>query len=73
MGAWETWDNLLTTEVQSEARQVRTSALLRNLAELSKHVVVTLKAALEERGLETSGSKEALVERLHNALACDAM
>lgn len=69
--SWETWDNLLTTEVQSEARQVRTSALLRNLGELSKHVVVTLKAALEERGLDTSGSKAALVERLCSVLVCE--
>ncbi|KAL3895474.1 MAG: hypothetical protein SGPRY_013503, partial [Prymnesium sp.] len=36
--------------------------------ELSKIVVVTLKAALEERGLDASGPKAQLVVRLLHAL-----
>jgi hypothetical protein len=59
----------VTAEVQAEARAVRTAALPRDAAGLSKHVVVTLKAALEERGLDTSGQKAALVARLVEALA----
>ena len=55
-------------EVQAEARQVRTAALPCDQAGLAKLVVVTLKAALDERGLETTGQKAVLVERLLEAL-----
>lgn len=61
-------DNSLTGEVQAEARTVRTAALQRGRAGISKHVLVTLQPALEERGLDTSGRKEALVEQLLEAL-----
>uniref|UniRef100_A0A7S0LKV4 SAP domain-containing protein n=1 Tax=Coccolithus braarudii TaxID=221442 RepID=A0A7S0LKV4_9EUKA len=61
---WEPWEHLLTAEVQAEARRVRTAALPRDVGGLGKMVVVTLKAALEERGPETVGAKAVLVARL---------
>ena len=54
--------------MQAEAQRVRTAALPRDQAGLAKLVVVTLKAALEERSLDTSGNKAALVDRLLEAL-----
>ena len=54
--------------MQAEAQRVRTAALPRDQAGLAKLVVVTLKAVLEERGLDTSGNKAALVERLLEVL-----
>ena len=65
---WEPWDNFLNVEVRSEARAARTAALPRTEAALSKHVVVTLKAALDQRGLDSSGQKADLVSRLLAAL-----
>mmetsp|Transcript_41088 Transcript_41088/g.82361 ORF Transcript_41088/g.82361 Transcript_41088/m.82361 type:complete len:133 (+) Transcript_41088:684-1082(+) len=65
---WEPWDHLLTAEVRTEAQRVRTAALPRDQAGLTKLVVVTLKAALDERGLETTGQKAELVGRLLEAL-----
>ena len=66
--AREPWDHLLTAEVRTEAQRVRTAALPRDQAGLTKLVVVTLKAALDERGLETTGQKAELVGRLLEAL-----
>lgn len=58
---WEPMDNLLTGEVQAEARSVRTAALQRDHVGVAKHVLLTLQAALlEERGRDTSGRNEAL-------------
>ena len=65
---WEPWENFLNDEVRSEARAARTAALPRTEEALSKHVVVTLKAALAERNLDTSGQKADLVSRLLAAL-----
>ena len=57
--------------MEAEARDARTASLGRSVAELSKAVVVTLKAALEERNLDTSGQKAALVSRLLEALQAE--
>ena len=68
---WEPWSNLLTASVEAEAKATRTASLPRSEAGLGKVVMVTLKAALEERGLDTSGPKAvkaALVSRLLEAL-----
>ena len=65
---WEPWDNFLNDEVRSEAKAARTAALPRTEAGLAKQVVVTLKAALDERGLVTTGQKAELVSRLLAAL-----
>ena len=46
----------------------RNLGLARTEAGLSKAVMVTLKAALEERSLDTAGQKAALVSRLLEAL-----
>jgi hypothetical protein len=54
--------------VEAEARAMRTASLGRSEAALMKAVLVTLKAALEERGLDTSGQKPVLVSRLLEAL-----
>ena len=68
---WEPWENFLNDEVRSEARAARTAALPRTEAALSKLVVVTLKAALEQRGLDSSGQKAVLVSRLLAALVSE--
>ena len=47
---------------------MRTASLARTEAGLSKAVMVTLKAALEERSLDTAGQKPVLVSRLLQAL-----
>jgi hypothetical protein len=65
---WEPWENFLNDEVRREAQAARTTALPHTEAALSKHVVVTLKAALEERGLDSSGQKADLVSHLLAAL-----
>ena len=65
---WEPWENLLSASVEAEARATRTALLGRSEAALNKAVMVTLKAALEERGLDVSGQKAALVSRLLEAL-----
>lgn len=65
---WEPWENLLTTQVQEEARCVRTAALPRNHEGLMRLVLITLKSALEERGMDTSGSKVQLAARLQEVL-----
>ena len=65
---WEPWANLLAPSVQLEARAMRTASLARTEAGLSKAVMVTLKAALEERSLDTAGQKSVLVSRLLEAL-----
>ena len=61
---WEPWENFLNDEVCREAKAARTAALPRTEAGLAKQVVVTLKAALDERGLATTGQKAELVSRL---------
>ena len=66
---WEPWENLLSSDVEAEARVVRTASLARSEAGLGKAVMVTLKAALQERGLDTMGQKSVLVSRLLEALA----
>ena len=66
---WEPWENFLNDEVCSEAKAARTAALPRTEAGLAKQVVVTLKAALDERGLATTGQKAELVSRLLVALS----
>ena len=63
---WEPWEHL-GAEVKAEAQRVRTAALPSDQAGMAKLVVVTLKAALEERGLDTTGNKAALVDRLLEA------
>lgn len=68
---WELWGNLLSAYVQAHAKQVRTLALPRDTTELSKIVVVTLKAALEERGLDASGPKAQLVAHLLHTLIAE--
>ena len=60
--------NLLTAEVQAEAAKVREAGLPRSAAGLQKAVVVTLKAVLAARGLDTSGQKAQLVARLLSVL-----
>ena len=65
---WEPWENLLSADVEAEARATRTASLGRSEAALMKAVVVTLKAALEERSLDTSGLKPVLVSLLLEAL-----
>ena len=65
---WEPEANLLTAEVQAEAAKVREAGLPRTAAGLQKAVVVTLKAVLAARGLDTSGQKAQLVARLVSAL-----
>ena len=65
---WEPWENLLGADVEAEARATRTASLGRSEAALGKAVVVTLKAALEKRSLDTSGQKPVLVSRLLEAL-----
>ena len=70
---WEPWDNLLTDGVRAEAQAARTAGLPQSREGLTKLVVVTLKAALEERGLDTSGQKAVLVDRLLAALMAGAV
>ena len=65
---WEPEANLLTAEVQAEAAKVREAGLPRTAAGLQKAVVVTLKAVLAARGLDTSGQKAQLVVRVLSAL-----
>ena len=65
---WEPEANLLTAEVQAEAAKVREAGLPRTAAGLQKAVVVTLKAVLAARGLDTSGQKAQLVARLLSVL-----
>ena len=65
---WEPWDNFLNDDVRSEAKAARTAALPRTEGGLAKQAVVTLKAALDKRGLDSSGQKGALVSRLLAAL-----
>lgn len=64
---WEPWENL-GAHVQLEAQQTRSAGLPRDEAGLLKVVVVTLKAVLQERGLDASGTKAQLVARLLDAL-----
>ena len=47
---------------------MREAGLPRSAAGLQKAVVVTLKAVLAARGLDTSGQKVQLVERVLSAL-----
>ena len=65
---WEPEANLLTAEVQAEAAKVREAGLPLTAAGLQKAVVVTLKAVLAARGLDTSGQKAQLVEHVLSAL-----
>ena len=68
---WEPWANLLAPSVEAEARAVRTASLAQSEAGLGKAVLVTIKAALKERGLETVGQKAVLVSRLLEALKAE--
>ena len=68
---WEPWANLLSPQVQTEAQHIRTGSLPRSEAALGKLVIVTLKAALEERSLDTTGQKAQLVKRLLDALEAE--
>lgn len=61
-------ENLLTTEIQEEARRCRESAFTPTVEGLQKAHVVTLKAILESRGLDSSGVKVLLVQRVANML-----
>ena len=65
---WEPWHNLYTDDAQAEAVKVREAALPHNEDGLAKFTVVTLKAVLCARSLDTSGSKADLVSRLAVAL-----
>ena len=69
---WEPWENLLTPEVQAEAKKVRDEALPRTEAGLKKLTLPPLKAALEERGLEVTGQKAQLIARLLAAFESQA-
>jgi len=60
--------NLRTLEVVEEARLVREASFPFTQEGLMKATVVTLKAVLEARGLDSSGSRKAdLVQRLLSA------
>ena len=59
-------------EVQAEARRIKADSLPRDEAGLAKVTVARLKAALEERGLDTSGLKQALIDRLCQAFRAHA-
>ena len=63
---WEPWDNLLTDEVKAEASQVKQAALPTVAKKLT---VALLRAELEARGLDASGLKADLVQRLQDALS----
>ena len=66
---WEPWSNLLASPVQAEAVQVREAALQPGTEQaLQKFTMVTLKAVLAARGLETSGTKADLIARLLDVL-----
>lgn len=54
--------------MREEASIVRESSLPRDVEEIGKFTLVTLKAVLNHRGLDTDGSKAALVARVHAAL-----
>lgn len=56
-------DSLATPEVQAEAHNMREAAL-REVTDLSKLNVLTLRAVLAHRGLDSSGLKAALVKRV---------
>jgi len=65
---WEPLGNLRTLEVVEEARLVREASFPFTQEGLMKVTVVTLKAVLEARGLDSSGSRKAdLVHRLLSA------
>ena len=57
-----------TTCKRAERKTAAARPLGRSEAALNKAVMVTLKAALEERSLDSSGQKAALVSRLLEAL-----
>ena len=62
------WSLAPLVGVQAEAAKVREAGLPRTAAGLQKAVVVTLKAVLAARGLDTSGQKAQLVARLLSVL-----
>lgn len=63
---WEPWENLLSFDVQEEASKIRDREVHHLLTQHGPHkvTVVSLKAALEQRGMISSGNKSQLVERL---------
>ena len=68
---WEPWENLLTPELQAEAKAAKEAALPHDEAGLNKVTVPFLKEALEARGLATAGRKAELVQRLLAALSSE--
>ena len=63
---WEPWDNLLTEEVRQEASRIKDAALPSMAHKLT---VPMLREALQAKGLESSGLKDALVARLKQAVS----
>lgn len=57
----------MTTQVQEEACAVREQAL-RDATDVSKFTLVTLKAVLAYRGMDTQGSKVSVVQRICDML-----
>lgn len=66
--SWQPWENLLTEKVREEACTVREATLPKSKDGINKFNVVTLKAVLKNRGLDDSGSKAALVDRVLSVL-----
>ena len=66
---WEPWENLLTPEVQAEAKQVKESSLPTDSTGLSKLTVARLRDALSSRGQDSTGLKAVLVDRLASFFA----
>lgn len=65
---WEPWENLLTAQVQQEARKVKDASLPTSMQGLNKLTLPRLRSALQDRGLETTGLKAVVVGRLFAAL-----
>lgn len=59
--------------MQTEAQRIRTGSLPRSEAGLSKLVMVTLKAALEERSLDTTGDRPRNAELVRRLPWLDAL
>lgn len=67
MKKWEPWDSLLTSQAQCEAQLRHTQLEVADGAHegLMQFRVVTLKAALAERDLDTGGLKAVLAALLY--------
>lgn len=61
-------ENLTTSEVQEEADESREAALRVGASDLSKFHVITLQAALSQRGMDANGLKSVLIERVRGML-----